>query len=406
VPTSSGPPSELERLRDTIEITNTLLTAISSTEPVNTLANRIGVLCHGTAIIYDVDGKIVASTGTAPAQLIWNEIAATNQSDLATEIGRWHVRSRRVALRDGIHVIAIASRGPETIEHLGELILDTSERLLGAVHGIQYGAIRRDRRDNEQLIASLHDGILPSREHRFWSRMTQFDFPAYAPVRAVELAPFGSESARESQVSQLVTQARSSGTPLLLMLHRTDREAPAAIAAIVPESASGEAWLKAVSRRYLVGVSGPFDALSRVPESVREAETALDIGRQWAAASDDPAVIGPIWIDRIDLATWLLSHVDPKQLEARISATLAPLHDPGLRETLVTYLASEQHIGRTAEALFVHPNTIRYRLGRVEEALGLPITSAPALANLVLSLRPEIAATQLRATRANGTDPH
>ncbi|MGK0715900.1 PucR family transcriptional regulator [Leucobacter sp. W1153] len=404
--TSSGQRSELDRLRDTIEITNTLLTAISSTEPVHTLASRIGVLCHGTAIIYDVDGKIVASTGVAPAQLIWNEIAATNQSDLALEIGRWHVLSRRVALRDGIHVIAIASRGLETLEQLGELILDTSERLLGAVHGIQYGAIRRDRRDNEQLIASLHDGILPSREHRFWSRMTQFDFPAYAPVRSVELAPFDGESARESQVTQLVSQARSTATPLLIMLHRADREAPATIAALVPDSASGEAWLQAVSRRYLVGASGPFDSLGRVPEGVREAETALDIGKQWAAAARDPAVIGPIWTDRIDLATWLLSHVDPKQLKTRIAATLAPLRDPGLRETLVTYLASDQHIGRTADALFVHPNTVRYRLGKVEEAMGMPITSAPALANLVLSLRPEIAATQLRAIRGSDTDPN
>lgn len=390
--------AELERLRHTLEITHTLLTAISSTEPVHTLAGRMSVLCQGTAIIYDIEGRIVASTGVAPTQLIWNEIIATNQSDLTLDIGRWQVKSRRVSLRDGIHVIAIASRNPDTISQIGELILDTAERLLGAVHGIQYGAVRRDRRDNEQLIAALHDGILPSREHRFWSRMTQFDFQAYTAIRAVELAPFAQESARESQVEHLISQGRTVGTPLLIMLHRTDREAPATMAAIVPDGSAGESWCKAVSRKYLVGVSEPFDALSHVPGSVREAETALDIGRQWADASTDPSSVGPIWMDRIDLATWLLSHVDPKQLERRVAATLAPIHDATLRNTLITYLAAEQHIGRTAEALFVHPNTIRYRLGRIEEAIGTSIGSATALANLVLGLRPQIAAAQLAAS--------
>ena len=94
------------------------------------LASRIGILCRGAAIIYDFEGTVIASTGEAPTQLIWNEVAATN---------------------------------------LRELLLDTSERLLGALYGIQHGATLRDRRDNEQLLASLHDGILASREHRFWA---------------------------------------------------------------------------------------------------------------------------------------------------------------------------------------------------------------------------------------------
>ena len=141
------------------------------------------------ALIYDFEGNVIASTGEAPAQLIWNEVSATSRQELSLEIGRWHVRTRRVALRDGVHVLAIASRGGETLDSIGELLLDTSERLLGAVFGIQHGATLRDRRDNEQLLASLHDGILPSREHRFWARLSQFRFPAYTQLRALEFAP-------------------------------------------------------------------------------------------------------------------------------------------------------------------------------------------------------------------------
>lgn len=391
---------ELDRLRTTIDITNSLLAAISSLDPVSDLASRLSVLCHGTAVIYDADGRIVASTGVAPTQLIWNEVSATNRSELALEIGRWHVLSRRVALRDGIHTIAIASHGEDRVEHLGELLLDTAERLLGAVHGIRYGAVRRDRRDNEQLLASLHDGILPSREHRFWNRLTQFEFAAYTPLRAIELAPLDQSSARQTQVEHLASSARAASVPLLVMLHRPDRDAPATIAGLVPDTPTAERWLTVMSASHLVGVSAPLDTLARIPEAVRDAETGLDIGRQWVAAAEDPARIGPIRIDDIDLATWVLSHVDVKQLSGRIARTLGPIADETLRETLVTYLAADQHIGRAAEALFVHPNTVRYRLGRVEEAIGLPISSAPAIANLVLALRPEIAAAQLRLATA------
>lgn len=393
---------ELTQLRATLDVTNTLISAVSSTEPVRTLASRLSTLCRGTAIIYDVEGIVVASTGEAPAQLIWNEISATNRRELTVEIGRWRVLTRRVTLREGIHVIALASRGVETLEQIGELLLDTSERLLGAVHGIQYGATQRDRRDNEQLIATLHDGVLPSREHRFWSRLAQFGFPSYAPLRALELAPLGGGSASDAQLSHLIARARSDELPLLVMLHRTDVDAPTTISALVSASDASAQWITAVSREILVGASAPSSTLSAVPDLVREAETALGIARQWASVTDAPGQLGAVLIDQIDLATWLLSHVDARQLRERIRCTLRALDGPQLRETLITYLAANQNITRAAEALFVHPNTVRYRLGRVEAAIGASLTSPFALANLILATHPDLiaASTTPPATEA------
>lgn len=384
------PSDEVERLHTALDITNTLISAVSATDPVRALASRISTLCRGTAIIYDFEGTVVASTGEAPTQLIWNEIAATNRREISIEIGRWHVRTRRVSLRDGVHVIAIASRAVDTLDQIGELLLDTSERLLGAVHGIQYGATQRDRRDNEQLIATLHDGVLPAREHRFWSRLAQFRFPAYAPIRALELAPLTGGSATDAHLSILIGRARSDDLPFLTMLRRADMDTPATIAALIPDSEASSQWMALTSRDFLLGASAPSSALSAVPDSVREAETALGIARQWGGAAEIPGDIGAVLIDRIDLSTWLLSHVDARQLRERIARTLEPLGSAQLQETLITYLAAEQNVTRTAEALFVHPNTIRYRLTRIEEALGEPVTSPFALANVILAMHPEL----------------
>lgn len=377
-------------LQTALDITNTLLGAISSAEPVRTLASRIGILCRGTAIIYDFEGNVIASTGEAPAQLIWNEVSATNRQELTLEIGRWNVRTRRVALRDGIHVLAIASRGHETIEQIGELLLDTSERLLGAVYGIQHGATLRDRRDNEQLLTSLHDGILASREHRFWARLGQFRFPAYTQLRVLEFAPLDAESADESQVTALLTRARAADVPLLITLRRSDIDAPAVVSALMQDTAAGEQWVDTEAERMLVGVSAPFSALAQVPASVREAETALGIARTRASVGAAPGLLGAVRIDRIDLTTWMLSHVDQRALQDHIAQVLASLRETSLLDTLITYLASEQNVGLTADALFVHPNTVRYRLTRIEETLGTSIASAPTVANLVLALYPEI----------------
>lgn len=382
--------AELDRLQTTLEITHSLLSAVSSTDPIRALVSRIATLCRGAAAVYDDEGKVVANTGEAPANLIWQEIAESLQPDLTFTVGKWNVKSRRVSLQDGVHVLAISSRGHETIDLIGDLLLDTAERLLGAVHGIKYGVSQRDRRDNERLLAALHDGVLPAREHRLWARMAQFQFPTYAPIRAIEIASRTADLASGANLADLIGSARAAGIPLLIMLRRAAIDATTTVAAIVLDSPESSAWMQTVSSDYLVGSSAPTSSLSEIPTCVREAETALRIASSWAAATPTLATLEPVLIDRIDLTTWLLSHVNQRQLEQRIKNTLAPIDSEQLRETLVTFLATEQNVARTAEAMFLHPNTVRYRISKIEEALGHSILSAFGLSNAILALYPAI----------------
>jgi DNA-binding PucR family transcriptional regulator len=83
---------------------------------------------------------------------------------------------------------------------------------------------------------------------------------------------------------------------------------------------------------------------------------------------------------------------------ARLVATLAPLSTAvELRRTLEVYLEGGGALEACARALFVHPNTVRYRLGRISDVTGYDLTSpreawtvriALALGRLALPPRP------------------
>lgn len=57
-----------------------------------------------------------------------------------------------------------------------------------------------------------------------------------------------------------------------------------------------------------------------------------------------------------------------------------------LRKTLHIYLDSQCEIARTASALFVHRNTVKYRIQRIEETLGFSVNSPENSLNLRLAL--------------------
>jgi PucR C-terminal helix-turn-helix domain/GGDEF-like domain len=71
-----------------------------------------------------------------------------------------------------------------------------------------------------------------------------------------------------------------------------------------------------------------------------------------------------------------------------VSAVYTPLADAGsgLLETLAAYLDSSGSIEATGRRLFVHPNTVRYRLRRITDVTGLAPTDARDAYTLRLAL--------------------
>jgi len=120
--------------------------------------------------------------------------------------------------------------------------------------------------------------------------------------------------------------------------------------------------LSARAVRVVVG-AGPAEPLARIDRSFTAATRALHTARAFGLEGvqrfDDLGLLPAVVADR----------AVGEQLRARY---VTPLSDE-IAQTVRTWLAAGAHVERAAEQLFVHPNTLRYRLSRFEELTGVSL---------------------------------
>ncbi|TDC98065.1 PucR family transcriptional regulator [Actinomadura sp. 7K507] len=114
------------------------------------------------------------------------------------------------------------------------------------------------------------------------------------------------------------------------------------------------------------GIGSP-GALDHLPLSLSESLAALDVARRTGGV-----------VHASDLATFpaLLGRLTQEQLAPFADQIARPLseydsaHGTRLTETLRTFLDMGGAVGATSRALFLHPNTLRHRLARIERLTG------------------------------------
>jgi purine catabolism regulator len=138
--------------------------------------------------------------------------------------------------------------------------------------------------------------------------------------------------------------------------------------------------VRAVLNGVRGGVGRAIDSMAGVPLSFRDAELALE-----RVAHEPGARL--LEYEDFDICTLLLSEVPADHIRAKVEDLLAPIRgNPGLYEALVEYFARDMDVTATAEAMHVHPNTLRYRLARIEKLLGRSLRQPATIAELTLAL--------------------
>lgn len=141
-----------------------------------------------------------------------------------------------------------------------------------------------------------------------------------------------------------------------------------------------------------VGDSQPVEALAvsyataeRVLEAARRqfaegVHTAESLG--WRLAAADLGAIGDLLVDR---------YLEPLARSGGFGRQVV--------DALRAYLACDRSIPRTAEALHVHVNTLRYRLARFEELTGRTLNDTDTIVELALVLYASPTPTRVEAVR-------
>ncbi len=112
-----------------------------------------------------------------------------------------------------------------------------------------------------------------------------------------------------------------------------------------------------------VVVSSPVTALAHVPRAARSALSGLHAAWGW---SDAPR---PVFADELLPERALSGDVEAhRALLAHVHRPL--LADAALYDTACAYLERTNSLEATARALFIHPNTVRYRLRRIADLTG------------------------------------
>ncbi len=132
-------------------------------------------------------------------------------------------------------------------------------------------------------------------------------------------------------------------------------------------------------------IAAPVAGLAGVAAARAEVDRVLD------SAERHPGAIGQVTSLAEARTTVLLDEivtligaddrlVDPRVRELRDQ-------DPALAETLRAYLDSFGDIGAAAQALHVHPNTVRYRVRRIEQLVSASLADPDVRLLLSLGLR-------------------
>jgi hypothetical protein len=112
----------------------------------------------------------------------------------------------------------------------------------------------------------------------------------------------------------------------------------------------------------------PVSALVDAGQSARAALAGFAVARAWRTA--------PRPVEADDLLPERALAGDPLAKQTLIDRIYRPLqaHSTDLVTTLWSYLDNGRSLEATARELFVHPNTVRYRLKRVSEVIGWDAT--------------------------------
>lgn len=357
-----------------------LMDSLGEESPRATVVQRLSGLIDSTVGILTPHGEVMLSSKELPGPEIIAEIGERCGATIHFEVEQLHGLAFPIGPSSSdVRWLVIASPAGKPLHPLAKAAGQTTVPLLAAMarlERVQQSENAAVRRATLEAFLDLEDkrdaAVVAARASASGLNIAQG-----ATVIVVEdtasdadldsLVPTIGASLSTAQIPSMATVR--DGRAVLIMAHR-DREESIAerIASLRPTL-----WL-GVGRRVIE----PLAVRQSYADAVLAVRARTRGPREWGRV---------VYYDDLDVGTVLVHEVPLERLAPKIEQWLAPLlENPLAHEALVAYLRYDLDVGRTARALHLHPNSVRYRLARAEELLGVHLRSSGTIVALHVAL--------------------
>jgi purine catabolism regulator len=350
------------RLARVIAVQDDLLAAVERPDGERKLVDRLGSVLGARVALFAADGRVLAVAGHPPLKELWGLANAGVRA--APFRPRGYALVQEIESGGYLTVLLRSARNADTV---ARPVTGFAARVVNTLAASRRVAAETDRLARSALLRDLLDA--PQVDRELADRSRAFGFQPAQPVRVlVARAPSNASGVLQAAVEDVLGHAAQS--------QLVDRSGCEVIAAWQGPDVS-DTLRAALPDGTSAGLSSTVAGVAAFAQAVAEARAALAVARGGVAA-----------YDALGLADALVALLPPGRAE-RVDGVLAPLRDerPEVMETLRSYFEQDLDIIACARALHLHPNSLRYRLAKIEKALGRSLRSPQTIADVYLALR-------------------
>lgn len=355
-----------------------LLTALNSPRVELEIVHRLSSRLHVETAIVTTTGNVIASSENFPAQ-ISNQaasICAAGPDDRA--IADFRVLVGPVTGLDATtHLMFVWPTQQSVHQAELEVAMSAADAVIKAHERAIRLARREDFAQRSRLLTDLLEGVGPKRMDQIVTELTFLDVPLDGPFT---LHLIRGRSTETRDVDALLRRIRShvpqERTLLLVCQLHED-----IVLMYATNSRIGKKIVQQEGAEWH-GMSAEFTDLHEVRDALRQARISLATGQRTGHLTPFP---------ELDFFDFILGQIPADLFEEKTNHILARLSGSAmLVETIAEFFRQSMDIAATAEAMHLHPNTIRYRLSRIEAILGVSLSDPQAITMLYLVLRDQI----------------
>ncbi|WP_190813042.1 PucR family transcriptional regulator [Saccharopolyspora pogona] len=395
---ATRPPDQAMTRRLTA-LQRSLTQTLAEPEPLKALTHRLAKTCNAVTAVVKANGELEAASGPLPLTRLMSELRDDFGESHILTVNGWHGMCVRIAGEDSrAGWLIVASRRDAFPEPYATAAAHVAASLAETHIRVDLLARRQDRAVRGALLEQILSLQLERRDTELEGRAAALGISFTDESRVIIVSLLRGQQRShgvatvEAMYNRLDLELTALGTPHLLALR------DGAIVGLV--QASGPTIQRIFNkinsslRGFLLGIGRRTSSIGEAVDSYHDAHLAVRTLRAPGRTGTSMSY------EDFDFATRLFSDVGVERMSKWAAEMLQPLAEQQiLLDGLRAYFEHEFNIVSAARALKIHHNSLRYRLSRAEDLLGLNLKDPAAVSSLFLALTAMAMASWTQAPR-------